>query len=78
MEAQNLNSKPLMRNLILPLKCEVFLTHMQACIEEEGWAKKMMSGRHDGHGQVGLKNFIETIWIENFQAVLSCYFATKV
>jgi len=61
MEAQNLNSKPLMRNLILPLKCEVFLTHMQACIEEEGWAKKMMSGRHDGHGQVGLKNFIETI-----------------
>lgn len=50
---------------------------MQACIEEEGWGKKM-SGRHDGHGQVGLKNFIETIWIENFQAVLSCYFATKV
>ncbi len=50
MEAQNLNSKPLMHNLILPLKCEVFLTHMQACIEEEGWAKKMMSGRHDGHG----------------------------
>ncbi len=62
MEAtQNLNSKPLMPNLILPLKCEVFLTHMQACIEEEGWGKKMMSGRHDGYGQVGLKNFIETI-----------------
>ncbi len=61
MEAQNLNSKALMPNLILPLKCEVFLTHMQACIEEEGWGKKMMSGRHDGHGQVGLKNFIETI-----------------
>ncbi len=60
MEAQNLNSKPLMPNLNLPLKCEVFLTHMQACIEEEGWGKKM-SGRHDGHGQVGLKNFIETI-----------------